>query len=792
MIRKNIKTALRYFWRDKLYSAIGIIGLSLGMASCLICYLHVRFEKSYDQYHPDKARIFRLVKGDPQEGEFWAGMAAPVPVLLEREFPEVEEYARLADFSWDPKAWVKYQDKSFYEEYFMLADPAFFAIFDYHFIHGDKATALDAPGKVVLTERIAQKYFGDRNPVGEALKVDSKYDFTVSAVVENPPANSHLTFNFLVPFENLDRVYFKGASQQWRAFNYAAYVRLTEQAKQEELQQKISSYKLTLDKEKEITLEDNVMLQKLTDIHFQHSRGNQKAAYDKKYIYIFIAAAIAVLLIAAINYITLSTARSQSRIRETGVRKSMGANRSQLIVQYITESVLTALFALMVSLLLLHAALPKLNQLLESQMQIPYGDPFFLLSLGIVALLIGVLSGLYIAIYITSFSPVKALKGKIRVNTGGLGFRKILLVMQFAVSSALIISAFVILKQMRLVTTKDIGLRKDKVITISVFGEEGQSKIPLFKKEVAKIPGVKSVAASSFVPGKANYNQTVWWEGQEKPVSLFLIPCDQDFIETLGIAIVEGDMAAIRSNTEADYCYVLNESARDFIGWDQAYGKLFSAYGKDRAKMVSAVVKDFNYQSLHHGIEPLAFVVSSKRLNDRVVIQLESKNFQAMLGDIREAFQETIPGLPFEYSFMEDNFAKLYKTEEKAGKIISFLGILSVLIALFGVFGLASFSIKERTKEIAIRKVMGINARELVQMLSRDFILLILPGILLAWPVSWYLMTKWLENFSYKTSLGISVFMGTGLAVLIVVLLTISAKAVSAAKMNPAEELRYE
>ncbi len=792
MIKKNIQTALRYFWRDKLYSAIGIIGLSIGMASCLICYLHVRFEKSYDQYHPDKERIFRLVKGDPQEGEFFAGMAAPVPVLLKREFPEVEEYARLADFSWDPKAWVKYQDKSFYEEYFMLADPAFFDLFNYRFIHGDKTTALDAPGKVVLTEQMAHKYFGYRNPVGEALKVDSKYDFTVSAVVENPPANSHLTFNFLVPFENLDRVYFKGASQQWQAFNYAAYLRLTEQANQEVLQQKISSYKLTLDKEREITLEDNVVLQKLTDIHFQHSRGNQKAAYDKKYIYIFIAAAIAVLLIAAINYITLSTARSQIRIRETGVRKSMGANRSQLIVQYITESVLTALFALVVSLLLLHAALPKLNQLLESQMQIPYGDPLFLIALGIVALVIGILSGLYIAIYITSFSPVKALKGKIRVNTGGLGFRKVLLVMQFAVSSALIISAFVILKQMHLVTTKDIGLRKEKVITVSVFGEEGQSKIPLFKKEVAKIPGVKSVAASSFIPGRANYNQTVWWEGQEKPVSLFLIPCDQDFIETLGIEIIEGDMEAIRNNTNDNYCYVLNESARDFIGWDQAYRKLFSAYGEDNAKMVSAVVKDFNYQSLHHGIEPLAFVVSSKRLNDRVVIQLESKNFQAMLGEIRGAFQETIPGLPFEYSFMEDNFANLYKTEAKAGKIISFLGIISVLIALFGVFGLASFSIKERTKEIAIRKVMGINASELVQLLSRDLLLLILPGILLAWPVSWYLMTKWLENFSYKTSLGISVFVGTGFAVLIVVLLTISTKALNAARMNPAEELRYE
>ncbi len=343
-----------------------------------------------------------------------------------------------------------------------------------------------------------------------------------------------------------------------------------------------------------------------------------------------------------------------------------------------------------------------------------------------------------------------------------------------------------------MIHNQDIGIQKENVLNISVYGKGGQNKINLFKQEVEKLPDVMSAAASSFVPGYPNFNQTMWWEGQENGEQMYAILCDEDFIQTMKIELIEGSMDEIRNIPEGEYRYVLNQAALKQIGWENGYMKQFSAYGKENSKTIAGVVKDFNYRSLHHAIEPLAIIVRNKTGHDQVSIRIASGEYKMAIPAIQQKFEEIMPNAPFEYNFMDDRFDQLYKSELRAGKIISFLTIISILIALFGVYGLASFAIKERTKEIAIRKVFGINKQSLVGLLTKDLMLLLLIGNLIAWPAAWYLMKNWLENFSYKTTLNLGVFIIATIIVLSIVFITIGLKAFRSAKVNVASELRYE
>ncbi len=790
MLLNYIKTAIRYFSKDKLYSGINMLGLALGIASCIICYLHINYELSYDDFHKNKDQIYRVVKGD-LTGQYWAAMSAPVPPKLKEEFPEVIEYARIGRFSWDPKTMVQYNNQSFYEKHFLLADPTLFKIFDFKFVEGNPETALSSTNSVVITESNARKYFGNENPIGKIIQADNKFNYEVTGIIEDAPFNSHLDFDFIISFENLSALYGSWASESWSAFNYYAYLLLDQGADIDELQKKIKSVNFILDNEKEISFE-SVSLQALSDIHFERNRGNQKPAYDINYIYIFIAIAIAVLMIASINFINLTTAKSEQRIKETGVRKTIGATRWQLIVQFITESIVSTFFALILAVLLLHFIMPYVNQILENNIIINYGDPQFLTALILITLIIGVLSGSYISIYITSFSPVKVLKGKIKVKSRDINFRKALLIFQFGISSLLIVCSMIIVKQLQMIHNKDIGLNKENVLTISVYGKEAQSKINLFKQEAQKIPEVISASASSFVPGHPNFNQTVWWEGQENSISMYLIPCDQDFIQTMKLELTEGSLDEIENLPEGEYTYVLNQAALKLMNWESAYMKQFSAYGKDNAKPISGVVKDFNYRSLHYGIEPLALIVKNRSGHDQVSLRIAAGKYKTAIPAIKQKFNEIIPNAPFEYSFMDDHFNQLYKSELRAGKIITFLTIISIFIALFGVYGLASFSIKERTKEIAIRKVFGIGTNRLVKLLTKDLMLLLFVGNIISWPIAWYLMQKWLTNFTYKTGLHLGIFVLATSAVLFIVFITIGFKALRSAKVNVATELRYE
>ncbi len=790
MISNYFKIAIRLFRRDLLYSLINIAGLAIGIASCVICYLHIDYELSYDKFHSKKERIYRLILGETGSEDYWVMMSAPVPPALQERIPEIEDFTRIGRISWNPKALVTYGDKSFFEDRFLLADPSFFRIFDFNLITGNHETVLTDINSAVITRSNAKKYFGDANPIGKTILVDGKYEFMISGIVEDAPFNSHMEFDFLVSFENISRIYGENAPYSWGSFNYYAFLLLSEQADFSEVSEKIASISIELP-DRTFTFDD-IFIQALGDIHFQSNRGNQKPSYNKTYIYIFIAIALAVLLIASINFINLTTARSEKRIREVGMRKTNGATRIQLISQFITESIITSLLAVLLANLIIVMFLPRINYILESQIEVDYSNPVFLLVLFSIAVITGMLSGSYIAFYVTGFRPYNVLKGSIRVNKRDINLRKALLVFQFTVSTLLIICSLIILRQLRYVHEMDIGLDKEHVINVSVFGKEAQEKIGLFKDEITESPLIISAAASSFIPGRPNFHQTVWWEGQSNSTSMFLIPVDKDFVATMKIELSEGNMERLKVLPDSTLEYILNESARELMGVKTATGIMFSPYGGSRKKPVFAVVRDFNYRSLHHNIDPLVLVVKNRSGHDQVSVRIAPGQIREALSFLEEKFREVMPSIPFEFNFMDERFDQLYAAENKAGKIIGFLTILSVAIALFGIYALGAFAIQERTREIAIRKVNGISGWKLFAILTRQFLFLMLTGNIIAWPFVWKLMKDWLRNFSYRVSLGADIFILATFLTLLTVFLIVSIKAIQATRLNPAESLRYE
>lgn len=791
MIANYLKTSARNFRKDLLYSILNIIGLAVGIACCVICYLHIDFELSYDKFHSKKERIFRLVTGDIQQNDYWVKMAAPIPPVLKEQFPEVEEYVRIAKLSWDPKVIVKYDENAFNEDQFLMVDPSFFKIFDYQLVSGEAESVLSSVYSVVITESNARKMFGEENPVGKVINVDGEYDFEITGVIKDPPFNSHFEYDYLISFENLERMYGEGASQSWGGYNYFAYLLVKGKVDLVDLEKKIKEINLEVRGGRNVSF-SSLVLQPITDIHFQSNRGNQKPAYDISYIYIFLAIALAVLIIASINFINLTTARSEKRIKEVGLRKTVGAYRSQLIKQFISESLFTTFLAMLVANLLLLILLPSINRILENNIVINYSNPTFLGVLFGITIIIGTLSGSYIAFYVTSFKPYTVLKGVIKVNRKDINLRKILLILQFSISTLLIIISLIIMNQLRFVQTSDLGLDKEHVINISVYGKAVSDKIKLFKEEVKKSPYVINSTASSFIPGAANFHQSVYYEGQLNSLSMFVIVVDKDFIETMKIELIEGTLERLQNIPDSSTVYVLNESALKTIGWDRADGKWFNVFYQDEMPPVAGVVKNFNFRSLHHEMTPLVLAITNRFNHDQISIRLSPGNMNEVISYLEGKFREILPGIPFEYHFLDDRFDQLYVAELKAGKVISFLTVISIAIALFGIYALGSFAIQDRTKEIAIRKVFGIPGSNLVLLLTQNFLLLMLVGNIIAWPAAWWIMKNWLENFSYKTGLNFWIFILATLLSLLVVFMVISIKAIQAVRINPAVSLKYE
>ncbi len=793
MFSNYLKIAFRNLFKRKTITLINILGLAIGIAGGLLSYLHIQYELSYDQYHKNKDQIYRIITGDMASGEGWVGISAPIPPKIQADIPEVIDYARMTKIRRSSKVDVSYHNQHYNEAAFFMADPSLFTIFDFSMVQGNREEVLNDLSAIAISDRKAKQIFGNKNPIGKTLQLNNEFDFQVSGIFQDLPKNSHFDMDFVVSFANLERI-LPGTSLtgNWGQFNYYAYALLQSDASPKVVEDKIQAMNIKLKNNDDFSLK-RLGLQTLSDIHFQHNRGNLKPSYNFNYIYIYLAAALGVVLISFVNFINLTTAGSTKRVKEVGVRKAIGATRKQLIFQFLSESFLTTAIAFGLGLLLVeYILLPRLNDLFNASISLS-AIPLSTTLLGILSVLaLGILAGTYIAFFVTSFAPVKALKNTFKIGSKNNFTRNSLLGFQFFISILLVAGSIIIAQQMHFVATKNIGLNKDQVIHIPLYQQKDKERIQLMKQTFSNLPKVRATSTNSFQPGGVNWNQTVWWEGQETSESMYIISVDKDFFQTLEIPFIEGDLNFItRSLTDNNYTYVLNEAAKKHIGWQTAVGKKFKAFGKNSEKLISGVIKDFHFQSLHNLVKPCLLVVGNLT-HSEIYVKLSTNDLSHSLGLLKQKFAALNPGIPFEYSFLDENFESLYEQEQRAKTVVSFFSLISILLALFGLYGLLSFEITERTKELAIRKILGSSVTELGVLLSKNFIKIVSIAAAIGLPLTWWLMSNWLEHFTYRIAISLPILLLSFMALLLIILITIGVKVITTANANPVEELRYE
>ncbi len=792
MLKNYFKTALRNLARNRWAALISILGLSVGMASGLLSYLHIRYEKGFDQFHSKSSRIYRIVTGDVDTGEGWVGISAPIPPKIKADVPEIEDYVRLTKLSRHGKVVIHYDNQYFNEENFFLVDESLFSVFDFPLIRGEARRVFEPLNGMVISRAEARKLFGDEDPLGKIVKVNGEFDFEVTGIMEDVPAHSHLDIDYAVSFQNLETL-LPGTSLEgnWGQYNYYAYALLHPDARLEAAVSKIQSISIPLRDDTHSF--ENLGLQALADIHFVHNRGNLKPSYNRKYLYIYGAAALGLILISLVNFVNLATAGSSRRAREVGVRKTIGASRPQLMGQFLAESFLLCLVSLGIAIALMKfLLLPYVNKLFGTDMGFDFLNPANLLAGLAFILLSSALAGGYIAFFVTSFSPVEALKNRIKTGSGKhVGLRDTLLGGQFLVSIILIGSSLVITKQMRHISEMNLGLNPEQVLNIPLYVEVEKEKREALKNELRNIGNVSGVSLNGFNPGTVNWNQTVWWEGQEESESMYIISVDSDFFETVDLTLLEGDPGLIKKNIAEQYTYVLNESAKRHIGWEQAAGKLFAAFGDDSRRPVSGVIEDFHFQSLHNQVKPCLLVVGDISPS-QLYLKIASSQVQETVEAAKQKLAALLPGLPFEYQFLDEEFARLYAAEQQARKVISFYTLVCILLAAFGLYGLLAFEVNERTKEIAIRKILGCSSYHIGRLLSENFIRAVLVTGVIGVPAAWWVMDKWLANFNYRANIDAFTIMMPLVILCAIILLTVSLKVWRSMRENIVEELRYE
>ncbi len=773
-----------------------MVALTIGISGCIMAYLHVSYETSYDGFHSNSSRIFRVVTGDVPGGNGWVKVSAPIPPKLQAEIPEVESYARLTKITYNAKVSVEYDKTVFNEENFFLADPNLFSIFDFEIVNG-RISETPAANSAFISASAAKKYFQNGDPIGKVITVDGRMDFQVAAVFKDLPTKSHFNIDFAVPFENLPEAK-PGSSvtSGWGMFNYFAYVLMDERADPIDVEEKMKAITAQYGDNQSMKFED-LAFQALNDIHFQSNRGNLKASYNSKYLIVYSAVAAAILLISFINFINLSVASSTRRIKEVGVRKVLGASRSQLVAQFVAESIITTTTASLFALMLSDLTLPTINNMIQSNMVLTIGDP--LLILGIIGLILAIalFSGLYISLYILSFNPVIAVKGAVKIGNKGKAFKESLMTIQFAVSCILILASVFIYRQLDYLRNIDIGLDQQGIMTIQLYERTSQENAKLLIPELEKIAGVEKVSGSYFTPGVSNWRHSMLLEGftdeEAGEISWNLINVDKNFVETFGIELVEGDINEIKElSTGQKYTYIINEAAVKEAGWDFGLRKNISPFGRDGFSPVAGVARDFNYKSLHIGIESCVLVITEDNRYSQVSFKYNTQDPLTFLTEVESKFVEVMPTTPFEYAFVEDQFNSLYKVENQTGQLIGLLTAIAIILALLGVYALLSFTIKERTKEIAIRKVLGIKMKGTLLLLSGNYVRLLVIGNIIGVPITWYVMNLWLQNFSYQISLGFVTFLGVAISTFLLILIVVGFKVVQIENINPTDALHYE
>ncbi|MFC1725612.1 ABC transporter permease [candidate division KSB1 bacterium] len=786
MFKNYLKTAFRNMKRQKVFSLINISGLAIGMACSILILFWVQDELSYDKFHINIDRIYRIVDGIPvgKKVDMSALTAPPVAPALTQDYPEILEYTRFSD---GINTLVKYGDKAFYETLYTNADPGIFKIFSFFMLKGDPETALSDPYSVVLTEKTAEKYFGEEDPLGKTLNINNEFNVTVTGVVKNLPQNSTIQFDFISPFT---KTFFDERQlNNWDANFHYAFVLLKKGVSAENLDNKISNYLIEHDPEQT----DTIDLQWFGDTHLYSQLEHEfDGLGDIKYVYIFSVLAVFVLLIACINFVNLTTAKSGSRSKEIGVRKVVGADKKDLRGQFFSETIIMTFIGLTAALILVWILLPFFNELSGKQIDPVSMNLFKLLGLfASIALLTGIISGIYPSLYLSSFQPVKALKGNFTTGKGGKVFRKILVVFQFLLSIILIICTITVSKQLNFINNFDLGYNKDHIVEMRITGDMNQNFLS-FKNELLSNPVIKNVTRAMAMPNNIGSSPgSPEYEGKEEGDNWYIRAdfADFDYFETFGMEIIQG-RSFTKEHLTSDYmAYIVNEEAVKRMGMTDPIGKRFSFWG-DEGQIIG-VVKNFHFRPVHYKIEPIVYRLMEPWYR-RIIVKINQTNISHSLSFIEDTWKKHFTKYPFIYSFFDKRFEAMYKAENNMGKLISYASILAIFIACLGLFGLAAFMTEQRTKEIGIRKVLGSTLVGVVYLLTKDFTKLVLLGNLVAWPIAWFAMRKWLQSFAYSIELSIYIFISAGFIALFIAFLTVSYQSLKAALSNTVDALKYE
>ena len=817
MIRNYLKVAFRSIFRNKLTAFINIAGLSLAMACAILIYLFVSDEVSYEKYHSKADRIYRVTRSfHSPEGEVnlhLANVAPPIGPLLKNDFGEIEILARTINYgivvSLEENGQVKMSNE---EPEVFLAEPNIFKIFDIEIKSGDPVKSLERPFTIMLSEKAAKRYFNDENIIGKRLRVNNQLDLEVTGVYKNFPLQSHWHPEFLVSFVTLenDNIYGrKGLETNWGNNSFGTYFLLQEGADPKKLEASLPAF---LDKhfgkyaranwgvppDWKASSTTTLFVQKVTDIHLRsHLDDELEANGNITNVYMMSVIGLFIVLIACFNFINLSTARATKRAKEVGMRKVVGAYRTQLINQYLSESILTAGLALIFAVGIAFGALGSLNTFTNKQLSLDliHNVP---LGIGLIlfALVIGTLAGIYPAFIISSFKPALTLKGQQGMTPGKSFLRKGLVVSQFSISIILIIATLVIFRQLDYLNSRSLGYDRNQVVTLPYY-RELSANYDAFYNELTRSTAIKNVARSSRIPtGRLldSYGSARVLKGDslvEAQVDLKTIITDPEFFDTYSIAISQGRKFSKDILTDDSLAFIINEAAAKEIGWknpEEYLDKEF-LYADVKGKLIG-IVKDFNFESLHQEIRPMIFW---QRPNyNALSIKINSAAMKEGLAQLEKAWKSFLPARPFDYQFLSERYRSLYEAEQKQSQLFTAFAGLAIFIASLGLFGLATFNTLQRIKEIGIRKVLGASIPNILTLLSKEIIILIIAANVVAWPLAWYFMNKWLATFAYHIDMDVLVYILAAVVAILIALITVSAQTIKAAMSNPAKTLRYE
>jgi len=800
MFKSYIKTAWRNIKRQKGYSIINISGLALGMACSILIVFYIHHELSFDRFHENADRIYRVVIDVtlPQDQLTVPAAQTAFGPTLAKDYPEVAATVRVQSL---PKTFVKYADRAFYESGLLYADASIFGVFTFPFVSGDPKTALARANTVVLTERIADKYFRGENPIGKFLRFNDEVDFAVTGVMKDVPGRSHLQFDMLVSLETRfgpdPRL-----GQDWINVNTPTYVLFRDRSGPKEIELKL----VALVEERLGSLLKTLggrmsyFFQPLTRVHlfYRYTMDFANNNSSIQYVYIFAAIALFILGIACINFMNLATARSAQRAREIGIRKVVGARRPELFGQFLGESTTHSLLALMGALVLVRLGLPLFKSISGIDLQIGATQLAWLVpSFFGLALFVSLAAGLYPAAFLSALHPVKTVRGSYRAGPGSARFRRVLVVAQFMIGVALLVGTVVVRRQLDFMRNRNLGFSKEQVLVTRIDDPRIFPRIESAKTRLKQIPGVISAAMTQAIPGQLNEvnGQPFVPEGfsESEPLILRQFSADADFVPTLGLEIVQGRNFSKEIQTDAD-AVLINEATVRKLMWTDPVGRKIKMptlpIGQWQEKTVIGVVRDFHFLGLREMIEP--FLVDLGTQEDQFIVKLRTDRLSATLHELERAWREIDPVRPLDFFFLDEFFDAQYRAEERLGRLFSTFSGLAIVIACLGLFGLASFMAEQRTKEIAIRKVLGASVRGVVARLSLEFIKLVALATVLAWPVAYFAMGAWLRNFAYPVGLSLWTFLAAGFAALGIAILTVGAQAFKAASSNPVESLKFE